>query len=184
MGLPKSQKVRIIKLRIILKKFIIKGAQSMINQAKLTELHIKILPHGADRVLELLEKHVDRVEFVSFVIEKVPLLIIGRHGMIARLPQNNVTQKFSQPAEIINALRGFFTQQETLYLFINLPNLPVPQHISDLIEEIADKLQTAENIRRQIDNALDQRDQAAFLRWTQQLRTLEAKDSSSLICGS
>ncbi len=156
----------------------------MINSTKLSDLHIKILPPGADRVLDILEKHADRVELISFVIEKVPLLIMGRHGMIARLPQNNVIQKYSQPVEIINALRDFFQQQETLYLFINLPNLPVPKHVSELIDEVANMVETMEGIKRKIDDALDRRDHVAFLQWTQELKKLENKHTSSQFCGS
>ena len=156
----------------------------MSNQVKLADLHMKILPHGADRVLDLLEKHADRVEFISFILEKVPLLIIGRHGMIARLPDHNAIQKFSQPAEILGALRIFFQHDDRLYLFINLPNLPVPGHVSELIDEIAKRVDLAEQIRRNIDEALDTRDHESFLQWTEELRKLEAQDPSSLTCGS
>lgn len=104
--------------------------------------------------------------------------------MIARLPQNNVIQKYSQPVEIINALRDFFQQQETLYLFINLPNLPVPKHVSELIDEVANMVETMEGIKRKIDDALDRRDHVAFLQWTQELKKLENKHTSSQFCGS
>ncbi len=156
----------------------------MINPTKLSDLHIKILPPGAERVVELLEKNADKVEFLSFVIEKVPLLIIGRHGMIARLPKNDVIQKYSQPVDIINALRDFFQHHDTLYLFINLPNLPVPKHVSDLIDEVACKVATKEEISLKIDDALDRRDHIAFLQWTQELKKLEDKNTSSQFCGS
>lgn len=150
----------------------------------LSDLHIKILPPGADHVLEVLEKHSEHVECIAFVIEKMPLLILGRHGMIARFPSINGTQKYSQPAEITAALIDFFKRNEKLYLFVNLPDLPIPVHVSELIDEIAVKVDFAIQFRHHIDDALDARDPNAFLYWTEELRKLEAQDSPTQACES
>ncbi len=156
----------------------------MNKQVKLSDLHIKILPPGADRVLDVLEKNSERIECIDFIIEKVPLLIMGRHGMIVRFFSVNGTQKYSQPAEIAAALIDFFKQDEKLYLFVNLPDLPIPAHVNELIDEIAIKVDLATQFRHHIDEALDARDHNEFLYWSEELKKLEAQDSPTQACGS
>lgn len=155
----------------------------MATKETLSDLHIKILPQGAEKILTLLEEHAEQVETISFVLENIPLLIIGRHGMIARIPQNKVMQKFAQPNDILTALRDFFHQSGMLYLFINLPNLPVPAFVSELIDELSAKMTMIEEIRRNIDDALDRRDYQAFLEWSQALHSLDEEYSEPHRCG-
>ncbi len=158
-------------------KTLVQGAMHMMTQAQFDELRAKLLPPGADRVVDLLARYRERIETIAIVIEKVPLLIIGRHGMIARLPKGNATQKFSQPDDILSALQDFFPQNESLYVFVNLPDLHVPAYISSLLSEIAEKVERQEILRARIDEALDRGDKAAFCHYTGELQGLESAES-------
>ena len=149
----------------------------MMTQAQFDELRAKLLPSGADGVVDLLARYRDRIETMSIVIEKVPLLIIGRHGMIARLPKGSTLQKFSQPDDILSALQDFLSQDETLYVFVNLPDLHVPAYISGLLREIAEKVERQETLRARIDEALDRGDKAAFCQYTSELQRLECAEN-------
>ncbi|MCL6453102.1 MAG: IDEAL domain-containing protein [Alicyclobacillus sp.] len=147
----------------------------MIAREELMLLKTKILPPGADTVLDFLALRHQQVEFTNIVLENVPLLIIGRHGMIARLPVGGSVQKVSKPADILEQLRSFFNHQETLYLFVNLPDLPVPNEVTELLEEIDRRHMRKQHLRDQIDEALERRDKEAFLRATNELKRLMAE---------
>ncbi|PWI57731.1 IDEAL domain-containing protein [Sulfoacidibacillus thermotolerans] len=148
----------------------------MITQTELDELRIKLLPPGAERVLELLAAHRERVEAITVVMDKVPLLIIGRHGMIARLPMDGVLQKVSQTKDVVTMLERFFEGENVLYLFVNLPALQIPLFISQMLQETAQKYQHMLTLRTCIDEALDRGDRNAFLHYTAELRDLEKED--------
>ncbi|MCL6445242.1 MAG: IDEAL domain-containing protein [Alicyclobacillus sp.] len=110
------------------------------------------------------------------VLENVPLLIIGRHGMIARIPVGGVVQKVSQPNDIMELLQTFFQRQDKLYLFVNLPDLPVPAEVAELLKEVQSRADRKEQLRKEIDSALDRRDEAAFMRASSELRRLQQAD--------
>ena len=158
-------------------KTLAQGTMHMMTQAQFDELRTKLLPPGADRIIDLLARYRERVETIAIVLEKVPLLIIGRHGMIARLPQGNTQQKFSQQGEILSALQDFFLRNEPLYVFVNLPDLHVPSYISGLLKEIVEKVDRQENLRARIDEALDCGDKEAFRHYTGELQRLNNEDN-------
>ncbi len=151
----------------------------MITQTQLDQLRVKILPPGTERVLELLALHRDHVETIGVIIDKVPLLIIGRHGMITRLPMNGVLQKVSQTKEVLSLLEQFFTSDNTLYLFVNLPDLQIPPYISQLLGQIAEKYEQIVILQSLIDEALDRGDRTAFLHYTTQLKDLDTEQLDS-----
>ncbi|QSO49446.1 IDEAL domain-containing protein [Alicyclobacillus mengziensis] len=144
----------------------------MIAKEELLLLKTKILPQGADTVLDFLASRNQQVERTHIVLENVPLLIIGRHGMIARIPVSGSVHKVSKPDEILHQLRSFFSRQETLYLFVNLPDLPVPTEVTELLKEVQDRDAQKEALRQEIDNALSIRDKDAFIRATNALNQL------------
>lgn len=152
----------------------------MIAKEELLILKTKILPQGADSVLDYLALRHQQVELTHIVLENVPLLIIGRHGMIARIPVHGSVQKVSKPEEILEQLRSFFNHQETLYLFVNLPDLPVPQEVTDLLKEVQDRDAEKEALRRDIDEALAMRDKEAFIRATNALNQLISERNSPI----
>lgn len=151
----------------------------MIAKEELLSLKAKILPSGADQILDFLAGRHHQVEMTHIVLENVPLLIIGRHGMIARIPVGGVLQKVSQPAGILELLQGFFQKQDKLYLFINLPELPVPSEVTELLEEVQAKAARKDEIRRLIDQALDRRDMAQFYELSDEWRRLTNNDSET-----
>ncbi|GMA49199.1 hypothetical protein GCM10025857_05560 [Alicyclobacillus contaminans] len=144
----------------------------MIAKQELLFLKTKILPAGAEAVLDFLASRHHQVEMTNIVLENVPLLIIGRHGMIARIPTNGGVQKVSQPEEILEHLRNFFQKQETLYLFTNLPELPVPTEVTQLLEEVQQRHARKQELRQTIDRALEQRDKALFMAASNELKQL------------
>lgn len=144
----------------------------MVAKEELLLLKTKILPLGADTVLDFLAARHQQVEWTQIVLENVPLLIMGRHGMIARIPANGVVQKVSQPKEIVDLLQSFFQKQDTLYIFVNLPDLPLPAEVVKLLEEVQDRAGRKDTLRHRIDEALDARDKAAFLRSSRELQTI------------
>lgn len=149
----------------------------MVAKEDILLLKTKILPPGADSVLDFLAGRHQLVEWTQIVLENVPLLIIGRHGMIARIPMNGVVQKVSQPTEIIDLLQGFFQKQDVLYVFVNLPDLPLPSEVTALLEEIQARASQKDELRRLIDNALDRRDQEAFQKASRELKQLLERES-------
>jgi hypothetical protein len=144
----------------------------MIPKEELIELKTKLLPAGAEGIIEYLSMHAEQLEFTQISLENVPSLIIGRLGMIARLPVDGKMQKISQPPEILKALQRFFEKPNVLYLFINLPDLPVPAEVVAIIEEIGARAEKRERLRKQIDEALDLRDRLAFERAARELARL------------
>jgi hypothetical protein len=147
-----------------------------ITKEELLQLKTKILPQGAEMIVDLLASRHTQVEITHIVLENVPLLIIGRHGMIARLYSNGVVQKVSQPAEVYEKLQAFFQKQEKLYLFINLPDLRFPSEVTELIREVESRAQRKEELKRIIDEALDRRDMKKFYEATEELRRLNAPE--------
>ncbi|MDQ0191232.1 IDEAL domain-containing protein [Alicyclobacillus cycloheptanicus] len=149
----------------------------MIAKEDILSLKAKILPAGADQILDYLVARHQQVELTHIVLENVPLLIIGRHGMIARIPVNGVLQKVSQPAGILELLHAFFQKQETLYLFINLPDIPVPSEVTQVLQEVQARALRKEELRRLIDRALDERDEALFYQASEEWRKLTSSDN-------
>lgn len=151
----------------------------MIAKEEILSLKAKILPTGADQILDFLASRHNQVEMTHIVLENVPLLIIGRHGMIARIPVNGVLQKVSQPAGILELLQNFFQKQEKLYLFINLPELPVPSEVVRLLEEVQTKAARKDELQRLIDRALDERNLEQFYKLSEEWQSLNTRDSQT-----
>ncbi len=141
-------------------------------ESEIAELQLRILPTGGERVVQLLQQHRERVTTTSMTLENVPLVIIARHGMIARLPLDGAIQKLSQTAAILEGLQRFFKSQESLYLYVNLPDLPVPSFVDDVIAEVARRVSRREQLRELIDRAIDGRDRAAFANLAKEWRAL------------
>lgn len=148
------------------------GGFGMVAKEDLLLLKTKILPAGAETVLDYLASRHQQVELTQIVLENVPLVIIGRHGMIARVPVNGVVHKVSQAQEIVDLLQSFFQRQEKLYLFVNLPDIPLPKEVKDLLQEVQSKAAQKEMLLAEIDAALDRRDKQAFLRATSEWKRL------------
>lgn len=146
----------------------------MIAKEELLELKTKILPDGAEYILDFLATHHDQIELSNIVLENVPLLIIGRHGMIARVYENGRIMKASQPREIAELLQSFLKRGEKLYLFINLPDLPIPQEVTEVLREVEERTERREELKRLVDKALDTRDRSLFLKASKELRELDA----------
>ncbi|MBX6395649.1 MAG: IDEAL domain-containing protein [Alicyclobacillaceae bacterium] len=145
----------------------------MVAREQLLALKNRILPAGAGPVIELLSAHHQQLEMTSIILEHVPLLIIGRHGMIARLPLDGRVIKLSQPQEIAEALQRFFESEQTLYVFVNLPEIQFPEAVVSVIREVEEKVQKRDELLRQIDEALERRDRETFYRLAQALADLE-----------
>ena len=153
----------------------------MIAKEELLLLKTKILPQGADSILDFLAARHQQVELTHIVLENVPLLIIGRHGMIARIPAAGSVQKVSKPDEILSQLRSFFNRQDVLYLFVNLPDLPVPSEVTELLREVQKRDNEKERLRQQIDEALSARDKELFIRATNELNRLQSEQNQPVV---
>ncbi|MCF8564506.1 IDEAL domain-containing protein [Alicyclobacillus tolerans] len=149
----------------------------MIAKEEILLLKTKILPAGADVILDFLASRHDQVELTHIVLENVPLLIIGRHGMIARVPVNGTLKKVSQLQEIMDLLNGFFQKQEKLYLFVNLPDLPLPQEVTRVLEEVQERAARKDQLRRIIDQALETGDRETFYEASGELKRMLAVES-------
>jgi uncharacterized protein YpiB (UPF0302 family) len=147
----------------------------MLTKEELLLLKTKILPAGASHILDFLASKHSQVELTHIVLENVPLLIVGRHGMIARIPVNGTLQKYSQPADILEQLKTFFNRQERLYLFINLPDLSLPSEVTQVLEEVQERHARKEWLQKQIDEALAARDKASFLKYSSELNLLRSQ---------
>lgn len=123
----------------------------MIAKEELLRLKTKILPVGADAVLDYLAMHHQQVEMTNIVLENVPLLIIGRHGMIARISNAQGVQKASQPKEITALISNFLQKHDILYLFINLPDLPIPNEVTAVLEEVQARAKRKDELKQIID---------------------------------
>ncbi|MDI3327502.1 MAG: IDEAL domain-containing protein [Alicyclobacillaceae bacterium] len=141
---------------------------------QLLALKNRILPAGAGPIIELLSTHHQQLEMTSILLEHVPLLIIGRHGMIARLPLDGRVIKLSQPQEIAEALQRFFETDQTLYVFVNLPEIQFPESVVSVIREVEEKVRKRDELLQQIDEALERRDREAFMHLTRALADLDA----------
>lgn len=150
----------------------------MIAKEEILVLKTKILPPGADLVLDFLAARHHHVEISQIVLENVPLVIIGRHGMIARIPVHGSVQKVSQAAEILDLLQSFFQRNEVLYLFINLPDLPLPLEVTQVLQEVQARAQRMEELRMTIDRALDDRDRDQFMQASAALQALLSSDGN------
>ncbi|MCL6515348.1 IDEAL domain-containing protein [Alicyclobacillus sp.] len=151
----------------------------MVAREELLLLKTKILPAGADAIVDFLASRHQQIEMTHIVLENVPLLIIGRHGMIARIPSGGTMLKISQPNEILEQLRQYMNKQETLYLFINLPDLPLPREVTQVLEEVIQRDARKVELRRTIDEALEKRDRELFYRASQELNALLAESCDS-----
>lgn len=155
----------------------------MMTKDDILILKTKLLPAGAEAVIDFLAARNGQLEATNIVLENVPLLIIGRHGMIARLPINGRIKKVSQAEEILPALQLFFANASTtdkLYVFVNLPDLPIPPEVQQVLSEVEARALRRERIRMQIDHALDQRDRTAFDIAVKELEELEREEESVL----
>jgi hypothetical protein len=137
---------------------------NMVAKEEILALKTKLLPSGADMIIDFLTGRHEQLDLTHIVLENVPLLIIGRHGMIARIPLHGRMEKVSQPEDILKTLQAFFQKQEqsTLYVFVNLPDLPIPHEITRLLNEIGERARRKEELERKVDEALDARDKYAF----------------------
>lgn len=151
----------------------------MIAKEEILLLKTRLLPSGADAILDLLASKYDQLEMTQIALENVPLLIIGRLGMIARIISEGKLKKVSQPSEILQILQEFFTKSETLYLFINLPDLSVPAEVTQVLQEVSQLSYRKEEIQRQIDAALDARDKKAFDTAVRELSSIQHREHHS-----
>ena len=148
----------------------------MITESEIGELRLKILPAGGEQVIEMLHRHRERVTTTSVTLENVPLIILARHGMIGRLPVEGSLQKLSQAAAIVEALRRFFESGETLYLYVNLPDLAIPSFVDEVISEVAARMAERERLRGEVDRALEVGDRALFQKLSAEWRRLDVRD--------
>ncbi|GEO25061.1 hypothetical protein AAC03nite_08460 [Alicyclobacillus acidoterrestris] len=152
----------------------------MMTKDEILTLKTKLLPSGADSVIDYLAARHAQLEATNIVLENVPLLIIGRHGMIARIPIHGRIKKVSQPDEVLQLLQTFFTQpataSEKLYLFVNLPDLPIPPEVQQVLSEVEERAKLREQVKQRIDKALDERDKFAFEAAVKELASLQQED--------
>lgn len=151
----------------------------MMTKDELLTLKTKLLPTGADSVIDFLAVRHAQLEATNIVLENVPLLIIGRHGMIARIPINGRIKKVSQSDDVVKALQTFFNNchsSDKLYLFVNLPDLPIPPEVKELLSEVEERTKLRETVKRKIDQALDNRDKVAFDVAVRELENLRQND--------
>jgi len=146
----------------------------VIAKEELLHLKTKILPDGAEYILDYLAQHHNQIELSNIVLENVPLLIIGRHGMIARVYESGRIVKASQPRDINELLQAFMKRGEKLYLFINLPDLPIPDEVAEVLEEVEKRSRRKDELREIVDEALDTRNRNLFLRATEELKRLNS----------
>ncbi|OPG16246.1 hypothetical protein B2M26_08015 [Ferroacidibacillus organovorans] len=149
---------------------------AMLTQNEVDGLRLKLLPSGADRVMDLVHMHRDQTTLTHVALENVPLLILARQGMIARLQIQGTSVKLSQPHEILKALQQFFTTPETLYIYTNLPPMPIPIYVNELIDEVADRVTSMETLRAAIDDALDQGDRQRFYQLSATLQSMNDQE--------
>ncbi|WP_067931616.1 IDEAL domain-containing protein [Alicyclobacillus kakegawensis] len=153
----------------------------MIAKEDILHLKTKILPAGAEMILDFLSSYLQQVELTSIVLENVPLLIIGRHGMIARIPNGGGIQKASQPKDIMALLQSYMPKNEKLYLFVNLPDLPLPAEVADVIREVEARAARKYELKQIIDEALDQRDKQRFFEAVREWQELmESEDPPTM----
>lgn len=144
----------------------------MIAKEELLRLKTKILPSGADAVLDFLAQHHQQIEMTNIALENVPLLIIGRQGILARISTASGFQKASQPKDIMALISGFLQKNEILYVFINLPDLPIPTEVTAVLEEVQKRANRKEELKKSIDEALDTGNQPLFVEATNELNQL------------
>jgi hypothetical protein len=149
----------------------------MVAKEEILALKTKLLPSGADMIIEFLAGRHEQLDLTHIVLENVPLLIIGRHGMIARIPLHGRLEKVSQPEDILKTLQAFFLKQEqlTLYVFVNLPDLPIPHEVTRLLSEISERALRKEELESKVDAALDKRDKYAFDQAVKELLKLQGE---------
>lgn len=153
----------------------------MVAKEEVLVLKTKLLPNGAEGILDILANRHMQLEFTHIVLENVPLLIIGRHGMIARIPVNGKLQKVSRPEDILQVLQTFFLKPELLYVFINLPELPIPPEVIAVLSEVERRAELRQHLQQKIDEALDLRDHSLFLKATQELADLNNEERHTSI---
>jgi len=155
----------------------------MMTKDDILLLKTKLLPPGAEAVIDFLAARHSQLESTNIVLENVPLLIIGRHGMIARLPLNGRIKKVSQAEEILPALQAYFnnaSSTDKLFVFINLPELPIPPEVQQVLSEVEARAMRREEIRMKIDRALDERNREAFDRAVKELEELMREEDSTV----
>lgn len=145
----------------------------MIAKEQIEELRLKILPAGSERIVNLLIEHRDQVIMAKVAMEGVPLVILARHGVLARLPVKGMMSKLSNPTAIVEPLSHFFHGRDTLYLYTNLPAIAVPECVQEVLDEAALQVQSKEELKQRINAALDALDREAFMRLSAELREKE-----------
>lgn len=145
----------------------------MLAQEVLDDLRLKILPEGGDRILCLLARYREHVNLITVAMDHVPLIIVARHSLLARLPVAGTIQKLSQAPQIIEAAESFLAEQDTLYLYLHLPMAAAPSLVLDLLEEVTNRVQRRAILRERIDYALDHLDRNEFTRLVTELHQLQ-----------
>lgn len=148
----------------------------MLTKAQIQELRMKILPSGGNSIVDILHQYRDQVTITTIALENVPLVIIAKHGIIARIPVKGVARKLSQPEEIATALKTFFSTREILYLYINLPAFVVPSYVDELLNELTERDNRRMELQKKIDEALDNKDKSAFMNFSIALTLLEQQN--------
>lgn len=151
----------------------------MMTKDEILTLKTKLLPTGADVVIDFLAARHGQLDATNIVLENVPLLIIGRHGMIARIPLHGKIKKVSQPDEVLHTLQLFFAQTtvpDKLFLFVNLPDLPIPPEVKEVLTEVEHRAIRRDEVKRRIDAALDERNRKAFDKAVKELANLQHED--------
>ncbi len=145
----------------------------MLTMAQIQELRMKILPTGGNSIVDILHQYRDQVTVTTIALENVPLIIIAKHGIIARIPVNGSAHKLSHPEEIATALKAFFSTRDMLYLYINLPAFVVPSYVDELLYELTERDDRKQELQKRIDEALDNKDKSAFIDLSRALAMLE-----------
>lgn len=136
-------------------------------------LRLRLLPAGGDALVALLSQHRDNVLLTRIALEGVPLIIIARQGILARLPVSGAMKKISQPEPLLEAASHFLAGGNKVYLYVNLPEIPLPASVREAIHSAAAQMEEREILRQRINDALDCGDKPGFMRLTQMLRAKE-----------
>ena len=148
----------------------------MLTKAQIQELRMKILPTGGGSIIDILNQHREFVTVTSIALENVPMVIIAKHGILARLPIHGSIQKYSNAKEIVDALKIFFEKKEMLYLYINLPAFHVPSYVDEMLFEVTKRDDQKQQLIKMIDEALQRKDQDTFKALSLQLQALENQE--------
>lgn len=150
-----------------------RGVVAVWTDEDIATLQLRLLPPGGDALVALLRRHRDSILLTAIALEGVPLIIIARQGILARLPVSGVMKKISQPEPILEAARHFLAEGNKVYLYVNLPEIPLPASVREAISAAVEETEEREVLRQRINDALDRGDKPGFMRLTQMLRAKE-----------